>query len=161
MGALPGGISICDRVRRPFFHEVVLVTFWLKLAVLAAVVLTVFGAGYQLASARGDAALKDYQLKAAEARAEQGRKDYARLVEAMDAAASVRGELDSARADADRMRVAFERRLRRAEAASDGADGAELSRCTNLLREGAELLLEGRELALREAARADALAELR
>lgn len=134
---------------------------WVKAIAVAAAAYFVFATGYQLAEAEGEAALKAYQLEAAEARADQGRRDYARLVDALDAAAASRGELDSARADADRMRVAFERRLRRAEAAPDGADGADLARCTQLLREGAELLHEGRELALREAARADALAELR
>lgn len=132
-------------------------TNWLKCAFVAVLVLAVFSAGYQLASARGDAALKAYQLESAEARAEQGRKDYARLVTAMDAVAASRGELDSARADADRMRNAFERRLRRAEALAEDADGADLARCTTLLRESTELLSEGRELAIRSAAKADAV----
>lgn len=135
-------------------------TNWLKYAAVVILVIAVFSTGYQLASARGDAALKAYQLKAAEARAEQGRKDYARLVDAMDAVAASRGELDSARADAERMRNAFERRLRRAEALADDAGGADLARCTDLLREGTELLSEGRELALRSAAKADALSAL-
>lgn len=135
-------------------------TNWLKYAVVTMLVLAVFAAGYQLASARGDAALKAYQLEAAKVRAEQGRKDYARLVAAMDAVAASRGELDSARADADRMRNAFDRRLRRAEALAEDADSADLARCTALLRESTELLSEGRELALRSAAQADAVSAL-
>lgn len=133
---------------------------WLNAILCGGAAFFFFVTGYQLAYSKGEAALKDYQLKAAEARAEQGRKDYARLVDAMDAAASVRGELDSARADADRMRNAFERRLRRAEALADDAGGADLARCTDLLREGTKLLSEGRELALRSAAKADALSAL-
>lgn len=58
-------------------------TIW-KVSAVAVLVLAVFAAGYQLASARGDAALKAYQLEAAVARAEQGRKDYAKLVSAVD-----------------------------------------------------------------------------
>lgn len=135
-------------------------TNWLKYAAVVMLVLAVFAAGYQLASARGDAALKAYQLEAAEVRAEQGRKDYARLVAAMDAVTASRSELDSARADADRMRDAFERRLRRAEALAGGAGGTDLARCTELLRESTELLSEGRELAIRSAARADAVSAL-
>lgn len=135
-------------------------TNWLKYAAVAILVLAVFATGYQLASARGDAALKAYQLEAAEARAEQGRKDYARLVTAMDAVAASRSELDSARADTERMRNAFDRRLRRAEAITEDADGADLARCTALLRESTELLSEGRELAIKSAAQADAVSSI-
>lgn len=46
-------------------------TNWLKYAAVTILVFVVFAAGYQLASARGDAALKSYQLEAAVARAEQ------------------------------------------------------------------------------------------
>lgn len=135
-------------------------TNWLKYAVVAVLAFAIFATGYQLASARGDAALKAYQLEAAEARAEQGRKDYARLVTAMDAVTASRSELDSARADIDRMRNAFDRRLRRAEAITEDADGADLARCTELLRESTELLSEGRELAIRSAAQANAVSTL-
>ena len=40
-------------------------TNWLKYAAVTILVFVVFAAGYQLASARGDAALKSYQLEAA------------------------------------------------------------------------------------------------
>ena len=40
-------------------------TNWLKYAAVTILVFVVFAAGYQLASARGDAALKSYQLDAA------------------------------------------------------------------------------------------------
>ena len=133
---------------------------WVKAIAVAAAAYFVFATGYQLAEAEGEAALKAYQLEAAEARADQGRRDYARLVDALDAAAASRGELDRARSAAERMRLAFERRLRRAEGLAGDSGGAELARCTALLRESTELLSEGRELALREAARADALSAL-
>lgn len=120
-------------------------TIW-KVSAVAVLVLAVFAAGYQLASARGDAALKAYQLEAAEARAEQGRKDYARLVAAMDAVATSRSELDSARADAERVRRAAEVRERRESASACGAERAAVSACEGLLRESVGLLAEGRGL---------------
>lgn len=120
-----------------------------------------FAAGYGVRDATADAEMAELQKAEALTRAAQGRKDYAKLVAAVDAAASVSGELDSARADAERMRQSFERRLRRAEALAQDADGTELARCTKLLRESVDLLSEGRELALEIGAKHDALAELR
>lgn len=78
----------------------------------------------------------------------------------MDAAAAVRSELDRAQSDAERLRQSFDRRLRRAEAIAKGADGAELARCTKLLRESVDLLSEGRELALEIGARHDAVSAI-
>lgn len=120
-----------------------------------------FAAGYGVRDATADAEMAELRKAEALTRAAQGRKDYAKLVAATDAAASVSGDLNRARADAERMRQSFERRLRRAEALAQDADGTELARCTKLLRESVDLLSEGRELALRGAAKADALAELR
>lgn len=115
--------------------------------------------GYFVRGVMAERDMTELLRSEAAARAEQGRKDYAKLVAAMDAAASASGELDSARADAERMRRSFERRLRRAESIAQDADGAELARCTRLLRESTELLSRGRELALRTATRADALSK--
>ncbi|MFQ7431164.1 MAG: hypothetical protein ACLRNI_07570 [Sutterella wadsworthensis] len=120
-----------------------------------------FAAGYGVRDATADAEMAELRKAEALTRAAQGRKDYAKLVAAVDAAASVSGELDSARADAERMRQSFERRLRRAEALAIEPDGAELAACTKLLRESVDLLSEGRELALEIGSRHDALAELR
>ena len=116
-----------------------------------------FAAGYSVRDAKADAEMAELLRSEAVTRAEQGRKDYAKLVAAVDAAAAVRSELDSARADADRMRDAFDRRLRRAEAITQDADGAELAACTKLLRESVDLLSEGRKLALEIGAKHDAL----
>lgn len=120
-----------------------------------------FAAGYGVRDATADAEMAGLRKAEALTRAAQGRKDYERLVAAMDTVAASRGELDGARADAERMRQSFERRLRRAEALAQDADGTELTRCAKLLRESVDLLSEGRELALRGATKADALAELR
>lgn len=129
----------------------------------ATVVLVVssFAAGYGTSSALADAEKAELQKSEAVARADQGRRDYGKLVAAMDRAASLDGELADARTAADRVRLSFERRLRRAEALADDDGEAELTRCTGLLRESVDLLSEGRSMALRSAARADALAELR
>lgn len=83
-------------------------TNWLKYAAVTMLVFVVFAAGYQLASARGDAALKSYQLEAAVARAEQGKKDYAKLVSAVDQVVAADVDIERIRSDTDRMRRAYE-----------------------------------------------------
>jgi len=119
-----------------------------------------FAAGYGVRDTKADADMAELQKSEALARAAQGRKDYAKLVAAVDAAASASGDLNRARADAERMRQSFERRLRRAEALAQDADGAELASCTKLLRESLDLLSEGRELALEIGSRHDAVSAL-
>lgn len=119
-----------------------------------------FAAGYGVRDNKADAEMAELQKSEALARAAQGRKDYAKLVAAADAAASVSGDLDRSRADAERMRQSFERRLRRAEALAIEPDGAELAACTKLLRESVDLLSEGRELALEIGSRHDAVSTL-
>lgn len=119
-----------------------------------------FAAGYGVRDTKADAEMAELQKTEALTRAAQGRKDYAKLVAAADVAASVSGDLDRARADAERMRQSFERRLRRAEALAIEPDGAELAACTKLLRESLDLLSEGRELALEIGSRHDAVSTL-
>ena len=99
------------------------------------------------------------ELREAEAvaRADMGRKQYAKMVEALDALAGLRGELADARADAERVRRAYESRLRKASAAACNAEQAAVARCENLLRESVGLIEEGRSLLLRNAAVHDAL----
>lgn len=132
---------------------------WQAAGVLALLAVS-FAAGYGVRGTKADAEMAELQKSEALARAAQGRKDYAKLVAAADAAASVSGDLDLARADAERMRRSFERRLRRAEALAQDADGAELARCTKLLRESVDLLSEGRSLALEVGAKHDAVSTL-
>lgn len=132
-------------------------TNWLKYAAVTMLVFVVFAAGYQLASARGDAALKSYQLEAAVARAEQGKKDYAKLVSAVDQVVAADVDIERIRSDTDRMRRAYESRLRKASAAACNAEQAAVARCEKLLRESVGLIKEGRSLLLRNAAVHDAL----
>lgn len=116
--------------------------------------------GYFVRGVEAERDMAELQKSEALARADQGRRDYGKLVAALDRAASLDVELDRARSDGERLRLSFERRLRRAEALADDTDGAELARCTGLLRESVGLLSEGRDLALRSATRADALIEV-
>ena len=132
-------------------------TNWLKYAAIAAFVLAVFAAGYQLASSRGEATLKAFLLEAAVARAEQGKKDYAKLVSAVDQVVAADVDIERIRSDTDRMRRAYESRLRKASAAACNAEQAAVARCEKLLRESVGLIEEARSLLLRNAAVHDAL----
>ena len=96
--------------------------------------------------------LKSYQLEAAVARAEQGKKDYAKLVSAVDQVVAADVDIERIRSDTDRMRRAYESRLRKASAAACNAEQAAVARCEKLLRESVGLIEEGRSLLLRNAA---------
>lgn len=119
--------------------------------IIAAAVVAAFIGGYQYAAALYERDAADLRESEAVARAEQGRKAYAKLVASMDALAGLRGELADARADAERVRRAAEVRERRASASACGAERAAVSACEGLLRESVGLLAEGRGL-LQEAA---------
>jgi len=105
-----------------------------------------FAGGYQYAAALYEKDAAELREAEAVARADMGRKQYAKMVEALDALAGLRGELADARADAERVRRAAEVRERRASASACGAERAAVSACEGLLRESVELLAEGREL---------------
>lgn len=124
---------------------------WKALAIVAALTAAFIG-GYRYAAAlyEKDAA----ELREAEAvvRADMGRKQYAKMVEALDALAGLRGELADARADAERVRRAAEVRARRKSAAACSAERTAITACEKLLRESVGILAEGREL-LQESAR--------
>lgn len=83
--------------------------------------------------------------------------NYERLVAALDKVAAADVDLNRIRSDADRMRRAYESRLRKASAAACNAEQAAVARCENLLRESVGLIEEGRSLLLRNAAVHDAL----
>lgn len=152
-----------DRLPRALLPEHPAPRAAMNVQVVATFILAIVCAagGYAARDVEAERDMAELQKSEAVARAEQGKRDYGKLVAALDRAAGLDVELDRARSESERLRSSFERRLRRAEALADVSDGAELARCTVLLRESVELLSEGRELALREAARADSLAELR
>lgn len=130
---------------------------YLKIAGALLAVLLAFGGGYRYAAALYEKDAAEQREAEAVARADMGRKQYAKMVEALDALAGLRGELADARADAERVRRAAEVRARRKSAAACNAEQAAVARCENLLRESVGLIEEGRSLLLRNAAVHDAL----
>lgn len=116
-----------------------------------------FMAGYTTRGYVADAEMANLQKTEAVARVTQGRKDYERLVAALNKVAAADVDLDRIRSDADRMRRSYESRLRKASAAACNAEQAAVARCENLLRESVGLIEEGRSLLLRNAAVHDAL----
>lgn len=116
-----------------------------------------FMAGYTTRGYVADAEMANLQKTEAVARVTQGRKEYERLVAALDKVAAADVDLDRIRSDADRMRRSYESRLRKASAAACNAEQAAVARCENLLRESVGLIEEGRSLLLRNAAVHDAL----
>ena len=117
-----------------------------------------FAGGYQYAAALYEKDAAELREAEAVARADMGRKQYAKMVEALDALAGLRGELADARADAERVRRAAEVRARRTSAAACSAERAAITACERLLRESVGLLAEGRELLQETAGVHDALA---
>lgn len=119
---------------------------YLKIAGAVLTVLLAFGGGYRYAAALYEKDAAELREAEAVARADMGRKQYAKMVEALDALAGLRGELADARADAERVRRAAEVRERRESASACGAERAAVSACEGLLRESVGLLAEGRGL---------------
>lgn len=118
---------------------------WKALAIVAALTAAFIG-GYQYAAALYEKDAAELREAEAVARADMGRKQYAKMVEALDALAGLRGELADARADADSVRRAYAVRERRQSAPACSAERAAVSACEGLLRESVGLLAEGREL---------------
>lgn len=119
---------------------------YLKIAGALLAVLLAFGGGYRYAAALYERDAAELREAEAVARADMGRKQYAKMVEALDALAGLRGELADARADAERVRRAAEVRARRTSAAACSAERAAITACERLLRESVGLLAEGRGL---------------
>ena len=116
--------------------------------------------GFLLGDYRGEIKLQDVQLQAAVLRAHQGRQQYEKLVAAQDALSAARRDSVDLRADAERVRRAYEDRLRRAEASAEGTGGADPAGCTQLLVRCTDLLARGGSLAQDFAAKHDATVDL-
>lgn len=101
--------------------------------------------------------LQDYKLEAAVLRADQGRRDYEKLVAAQDALDAARRDAVDLRDMAVRVRNAYEDRLRRAEAVASSPCQADCAECERLLKRGADLLARGGTLLQDAAAKHDAL----
>lgn len=116
-----------------------------------------FMCGYQVAAALYEREAAELREAEAVARADLGRKQYEKVVHAMDALANLRGELSAARADVERVRRAAEVRERRASASACSAERTAITACEGLLRESVGLLAEGRELLQKTAGVHDAV----
>ena len=129
-------------------------------AVTLACVLAAGIAGFLLGDYRGQIEIQDLQLQAAIARALQGRQAYEKLVEAQDALDAARRDSVDLRADAERVRIAYEDRLRRAKANAGRTDASAPSGCPQLLLRCTDLLARGGSLAQEFAGKHDAVVEL-
>lgn len=118
----------------------------IKLLAAVLVLGMAFAGGYRYAAALYEKDAAELREAEAVARADMGRKQYAKMVDAMDALAGLRAELSRARADAERVRRAAEVRERRQSAPACSAERAAVSACEGLLRESVGLLAEGRGL---------------
>lgn len=115
--------------------------------------------GFLIGDYRGQIEMQDLQLQAAVLRAEQGRQQYEKLVAAQDALAAARRDSVDLRADAERVRRAYEDRLRRAKDSAGGTGGAAPAGCTQLLVRCTDLLARGGSLAQDFAAKHDAVVQ--
>ena len=102
--------------------------------------------------------LENAELQAAILRANDGRKSYERILAAQNELDELRVQHDGVRASLERMRRAESQRAKRESASSCGVEREAVAKCERLLREGAELLVEGDDLLRKHAAIHDALA---
>lgn len=102
--------------------------------------------------------LENAELQAAILRANDGRKSYERILAAQNELDELRVQHDGVRASLERLRRAESQRAKRESAGSCGVEREAVSKCERLLREGAELLVEGDDLLRKHAAIHDALA---
>ena len=97
------------------------------------------------------------ELKAAVARAEQGRRSYEKLVEAQNGLDAWRASAESMSAELERVRSA--KRTVRTSADTCGVERAAVARCEGLLERSADAVARCSDLLQRDAAIHDALAE--
>lgn len=93
-------------------------------------------------------------LQAAIERAEQGKREYAKIMRINDELDASMRRIGDLSAELDRVRKLA---AQRADARARGVDAGAVDRCERLLAESAELLTEGGELLQRNALRHDAL----
>ena len=113
--------------------------------------------GWYVTSTHYDEQIAQDALNAAVARAEQGKRDYAKVIDAQNALDAARRRQSDTAAEFARLRQQLARREQRDSADACRMERAAATRCENLLRESQELLAEGSELLERNAAVHDAL----
>ena len=113
--------------------------------------------GWYVTSTHYDEQIAQDALNAAVARAEQGKRDYAKVIDAQNALDEARRRQSDLAGELARLRQQAIRRTRES-ADSCRVERAAVARCEGLLRESTELLAEGADLLVRNAAVHDALA---
>ena len=114
--------------------------------------------GWYVTSTQYDEQIAQDALNAAVARAEQGKRDYAKVIDAQNALDEARRRQSDTAAEFARLRQQLARREQRDSADACRVERAAATRCEELLREGANLLAEGATLSERNAGIHDALA---
>lgn len=123
----------------------------------AAALLVGAASGWYLTAEHYGKVLQGRELEAAIARAEQGKKDYVRIIEAQNGLDSWRATADSFANELDQLREQSRRRAVRESGSACRVERAAVAKCEGLLRESTELLAEGAGLLERNAAVHDAL----
>lgn len=114
--------------------------------------------GWYLTAEHYDRVLQNKELEAAIARAEQGKRDYVRIIEAQNGLDSWRATAGSFANELGRLREQSRRRSVRESTSACRVEREAVAKCEGLLAESIELLAEGAELSERNAAVHDALA---
>ena len=114
--------------------------------------------GWYLTADHYEKVLQNKELEAAIARAEQGKKDYVRIIEAQNGLDNWRATADSFADELGRLREQSRRRSVRESASACRVEREAVAKCEGLLAESVELLAEGAQLSERNAAVHDALA---
>ena len=118
-----------------------------------------FLSGVGVADVYYERKLDEQALSEAVARAEQGKRDYVKLLEAQNSVDAWRKSAVDLDAELRRVQSAAEDRDRRTASITCRVDDEAIRRCEALLRESAELLAEGGKLLQRNAAVHDGLSE--
>lgn len=103
--------------------------------------------------------IDERELESAIARANQGKRDYEKLIEAQNSLDAWRRNAVDLDAELRRVQSAAEDRDRKSSSVTCRVDYGAITRCEALLRESAELLAEGGKLLQHHAAVHDGLAE--
>lgn len=113
--------------------------------------------GWYVTSEHYDEKIAQDALDAAVARAEQGKKDYAKVIAAQNALDEARRRQSDLAGDLARMRQQAAVRRTRESADTCRVERDAVARCEGLLREGSDLLAEGSDLLERNAGIHDAV----
>ena len=125
--------------------------------VVIALIVGAFG-GWYVTNQYHEERAHEAALKAAIERAEQGKREYAKIMRINDELDASMRRVGGLSAELDRVRKLA---AKRAAARAGDVDAGAVDKCERLLAESAELLMEGGELLQRNALRHDALVRAR